>query len=43
MHVQFLRLLAEDDPESQKLAGDEVALAKAVDAMVESTVEKQSM
>ncbi|KAG0576997.1 hypothetical protein KC19_5G124200 [Ceratodon purpureus] len=37
----FLKMLAEDDAESQKLAEDEAALAKAVDAMVESTKKEQ--
>lgn len=37
----FLKMLTEDDEESQKLAADQAALAKAVDAMVESTKEKQ--
>jgi len=41
--VQFLKLLGEDDAESQKLTGDEAALAKAVDAMVESIKEKQGI
>jgi hypothetical protein len=39
-YVQFLKLLAEDDPESKKLAADEAELAKAVEAMVK---EKQGM
>lgn len=43
MHVQFLKMLAEDDSESQRLAEDEAALAKAVDAMVESTKKKQGI
>lgn len=36
-------MLTEDDEESQKLAADQAALAKAVDAMVESTKEKQGI
>lgn len=43
-YVQFLKLFAEDDPESKKLAADEAELAKAVDAMVlESIKEKQGI
>ncbi|KAG0621732.1 hypothetical protein M758_3G044400 [Ceratodon purpureus] len=37
----FLKLLAEDDEESRKLAEDEASLAKAVDAAVKSAKEKQ--
>ena len=40
-NVQFLKLLAEDDEESRKLAEDEASLAKAVDAAVKSAKEKQ--
>lgn len=39
--LQFLKLLEEDDAESRNLRNDEVALAKAVDAMVQSIREKQ--
>lgn len=39
--LQFLKLLEEEDAESRNLRKDEVALAKAVDAMVQSIREKQ--
>lgn len=39
--MQFLKLLVEEDEESQKLAEDEASLARAVDAAVESAKQKQ--
>jgi len=39
--VQFLKLLLEEDEESQKLEEDQASLAKAVDAAVESAKQKQ--
>lgn len=41
MHMQFLKLMGEDDEESRKLTKDAAELAKAVDIMDESTKEKQ--